>query len=88
MSLSKSKCWYLNNCLNLLKHADPLDYGFIDYVTYFKCYRQLTVCFDFLAFWWSFLIFSCLWFYQISKLDVTQTRKLNSNPVLTVHNPD
>jgi hypothetical protein len=24
MSLSKSKCWYLNNCLIFLKHAVPL----------------------------------------------------------------
>jgi hypothetical protein len=24
MSLSKSKCWYSNNCLNFLKCADPL----------------------------------------------------------------
>ncbi len=26
MSLSKSKCWYSNNCLHVLKCADPL-YG-------------------------------------------------------------
>ncbi len=24
MSLSKSKCWYSNNCLHFLKHAVPL----------------------------------------------------------------
>ncbi len=24
MSLSKTKCWYSNNCLNFLKHAVPL----------------------------------------------------------------
>ncbi len=24
MSLSKSKCWYLNNCLQFLKRAVPL----------------------------------------------------------------
>jgi hypothetical protein len=26
MSLSKSKCWYSNNCLHFLKRAVPLDY--------------------------------------------------------------
>ncbi len=25
MSLSKSKCWYSNNCLHFLKHAVPLN---------------------------------------------------------------
>ncbi len=24
MSLSKSRCWYLNSCLHFLKHAVPL----------------------------------------------------------------
>ena len=25
MSLTKSKCWYSNNCLHFLKHAVPLE---------------------------------------------------------------